>query len=98
MASSRAQKRNPSTMASTLVFFPGVALLSNSFVSTSLASIEKTASLTREGLISVHGAGWSPVKAHSEMPYGALIEQALAASMKCSEMMFIQPFIFRHVS
>jgi len=53
-------------MASTPVFFP--ALFENSFVSTSFASMENMDSLTRDALISLHGAGCRPVSAHSEMP------------------------------
>jgi len=43
IASSRAQNLTPSMIASTPVFLPGVALLSNSFVSMSLPSILKIA-------------------------------------------------------
>ena len=89
IASSLAQNRVPSMIARTPVFFPGVALLSNSFVSISLPSIEKIASLTREAFTVVHGAGCNPDIAHSEMPYGAFIEVELAASTKCSEMTLI---------
>jgi hypothetical protein len=38
-----------------------------------------------------HGAGCKPESDHSDMPYGALMLQALAASMKCSEIMLMQP-------
>lgn len=91
IASSLAQNRIPSMMASTPVFFPGETLLSNSFVSTSFASTENTDSLTRDALIFVHGAGRNPVSAHSDIPWGALIEVLFAASTKCSEMMLMQP-------
>lgn len=89
IASSLTQNRTPSMIASTPVFLPLVALLSNSCVLNSFPSTEKTASLTLDGLTSVQGAGVRPVSAHSEVPNGALMEQALAASMKCSEIMFI---------
>ena len=88
-ASSRAQNRIPSTIARTPVFFPGVARLSNSCVENSFASTEKIASLTREHLTTVQVAGVRPESAHSLIPCGALIEVALAASRKCSEIMLI---------
>jgi hypothetical protein len=91
IASSLAQNLTPSTIARTPVFLPGVALLSNSFVSTSFPSIEKIASWTLAALIDLHGAGCKPVSAHSDVPYGEFIEVALAASMKCSEMILMQP-------
>ena len=97
IASSLTWNLRPSIMASTPVFLPGVALLSNSLDSTSLPSIEKTASCTREAVTVEHGAGCRPEMAHSETPYGALIEQALAASTKCSEMTLMthSPVSFR---
>jgi hypothetical protein len=55
----------------------------------SFPSMEKTASFTRVALTVEHGAGVSPLRAHSETPYGALMLVALAASMKCSDIMLI---------
>lgn len=66
--SSRAQNLTPSMTASTPVFFPGVALLSNSCVFMSLPSTLKIASLTLLALTSLQGAGVRPVSAHSDTP------------------------------
>jgi hypothetical protein len=55
----------------------------------SFPSIEKTASFTRVVFTVEHGAGVSPLRAHSDTPYGALMLVALAASMKCSDIMLI---------
>lgn len=49
----------------------------------------KTDSWTREHLTSVQGAGCRPESAHSEIPKGALMDVLFAASMKCSEMIFM---------
>lgn len=68
IASSLTQNLTPSTTANTPVFLPGVALLSNSVVDSSFPSMLKIASLTREALTSVHGAGVRPLKDHSEVP------------------------------
>lgn len=68
IASSLAQNLVPSMIARTPVFLPGVARLSNSFVSISLPSMEKIASLTREALTVVHGAGCNPEIDHSDTP------------------------------
>lgn len=89
IASSLTQNLVPSIIARTPVFFPGVALLSNSFVLSNLPSIEKMDSFTLLAFTVLHGAGVNPLRLHSLSPYGALIDVALAASMKCSEIMFI---------
>ena len=68
IASSLTQNLTPSTIANTPVFFPGVALDSNSCVENSFPSMEKMASLTRLGFTSLDGAGVRPVSAHSLMP------------------------------
>lgn len=89
MASSRAQNLTPSIVAIMPVFFPGDERLSNSFVSSSFPSTEKIASATRAGFTIDDGAGVNPETAHSLTPRGLLIEHALAASMKCSEMILM---------
>lgn len=80
IASSLTQNLTPSMIANTPVFLPGVALLSNSVVDNNFPSILKMASFTREGLTSVQGAGVRPLNDHSDVPYGAFILVALAAS------------------
>lgn len=67
-ASSRTQNRTPSTTASTPVFFPGVARLSNSCVLSSRPSTLKTASWTREHATAPQGAACRPESDHSDTP------------------------------
>ena len=68
IASSLTQNLTPSTIASTPVFFPGVARLSNSCVLCNFPSMLKTASFTLEHFTSVQGAGVRPERGHSETP------------------------------
>ncbi|KAL1979967.1 hypothetical protein VTN96DRAFT_4852 [Rasamsonia emersonii] len=89
IASSRTQNRVPSMIARTPVFLPALTRLSNSLVSTSLPSTANIDSFTREAWTVEQGAWCSPAIFHSETPYGALTEVALAASTKCSEMMLM---------
>lgn len=68
-------------------------ILSSSWACNSTA---RTASFTWAGFTCVYGALCKPASSHSETPYGVLIDVAFAASMKCSEIMFITPACVGH--
>jgi hypothetical protein len=53
--------------------------------------MEKTASPTRSAFTVEQGTGVKPDIGHSDSPYAALMQVALAASTKCSETMLMTP-------